>query len=1540
MSQYGAAAAHWAVPEAAAQQAQQAYQQKAVGMAYPPGAGVLSQLTTPATPEPEVVIPKANPILNMEDRVLVTRTADEETEDGRVRNKEAMTKIRDAWVYKQIRNRVAEFTEFKQALCFCGTWNVGAKSKDVEALDEWICSDWGADGRYAPDIVAVGFQEIVDLNAVNVAVDNKTQQKAQFWTDRLRATLNQRMHPNSSTSSGYALVMQRSMVGLLVCVFVKTPHRDRVKYISSDSVGVGVMGMMGNKGGVSIRIQFYDSTICFVCSHLAAHRENVAGRNADFVNVLSKLSFDVGETAVRETIRNGSMSQWASGSSSVGIADHDAVFWLGDLNYRIDESLPTEKVLHMAEANQIKELSAMDQLNIERREGRVFQGFQEGDIAFPPTYKYQPGTNVYEQRPEKKLRAPAWCDRILWLARDVQHVQQLTYKRSETPRISDHKPVFSTFRVTVKDVIVAKREAIYEQLMGLLDRYENQAQPMVGLDRNELDFGPIRYQQSVTLPLTISNTGNVCALYRFVPKLDENTLCKPWMTISPTYGMLIPGEQPATVNITITIDNETAHLLNAQREVLNDILVLRLENGRDYYITVNASYARSCFGMTLDELVLYKEPIRNVRLDAVDRAEQFPGDEASPKNALCIPKELWRIVDAIYEKGLQQPELFTAPGDPEEMKQIRESLDTGRPFGQFSVHSYVATFLEFLDSLAVPVVPVHMFPSVEINAENIQALSRRFLEELPPIHYNVFVLQSKRLLGHQTCRLSPSMDLVVLAPSGTLLRTVSWETLAVLPLREDVPVVLEWSPNGRWMALAQDTTLSLYDVEQLANPPGGSSSMVPEPPHSWTLSEPVVALKWAHVGHSHPDFAPAADDEEDDTELVWSYQSYYVDKATNMLPPSGYIFPSEEEEEMPSEHPPASAKCQTPLSVLCVVTTHSIHMYLHGRYPLLTWKRLQEDLQYTPNIAFSNDLSYVLFQTPSKVSMYSLPFFHTDRFPLQVVASLHASIMGHLQSLQKSVKEITNTWRAALKPLDNKLQPLVRLLHNYGVDDQPLGAILKQFILVGHTSDSNVANAIDQYCTSVQLNDQLLQQMNRGLRGALANVEKMARKGLLSPTQALSWHVHELAGQIQLYQVHGSEESLVLQQLVDSCHRLWMSVEALLIAMVDARFRVRDFGDWLRNVGSQVKARGTASDSVQRENAKNRRVSQAVLEQLLKSLNVSAKAPSGPASSEHLLSLSVMDPKQWVSLSSSTTGARPGSPSSVSQLEVGPTPTVAHAIEQAVMAAQNVFEDPLSNIPADMTPLEPTDVVAIHTRIGADGDTNNSPVLDENDTNPSFFAPRISPQGKVAHCRHWALTARARMHEVQLFAFPLASSSDDESASRASLPYYLTAKCVLPGGSTVRDAGFYGDDGKSALSSGEDSGTGKESRQKFGCLVERDSQLELWVAPYHSINWQTYPASSKLVDSWQVSPDCTTTLIPVTGGDEDMETELAPSEGYAQVRTIGTLESEPVRLYLCGSRGVGLTAITSEKFTTIEVLDLEEDDDDEEEEDDDFEEDL
>ena len=48
-----------------------------------------------------------------EEKMLTTRTPDEETEDGRIHNREATTKIRNAWIFKQMRARQDEFTQYR-----------------------------------------------------------------------------------------------------------------------------------------------------------------------------------------------------------------------------------------------------------------------------------------------------------------------------------------------------------------------------------------------------------------------------------------------------------------------------------------------------------------------------------------------------------------------------------------------------------------------------------------------------------------------------------------------------------------------------------------------------------------------------------------------------------------------------------------------------------------------------------------------------------------------------------------------------------------------------------------------------------------------------------------------------------------------------------------------------------------------------------------------------------------------------------------------------------------------------------------------------------------------------------------------------------------------------------------------------------------------------------------------------------------------------------------------------------------------------------
>ncbi len=61
--------------------------------------------------------------------------------------------------------------------------------------------------------------------------------------------------------------------------------------LQATTARVGMMGVMGNKGAVVVRLSLYDSTVCFVCAHMAAKRSNIQGRNADFWSILAKTAF-------------------------------------------------------------------------------------------------------------------------------------------------------------------------------------------------------------------------------------------------------------------------------------------------------------------------------------------------------------------------------------------------------------------------------------------------------------------------------------------------------------------------------------------------------------------------------------------------------------------------------------------------------------------------------------------------------------------------------------------------------------------------------------------------------------------------------------------------------------------------------------------------------------------------------------------------------------------------------------------------------------------------------------------------------------------------------------------------------------------------------------------------------------------------------------------------------------------------------------------------------------------------------------------------
>lgn len=73
------------------------------------------------------------------------------------------------------------------------------------------------------------------------------------------------------------------------------------------------------------------------------------------------------------------------------------VYWLGDLNYRITELEP-KVVKELIDKNNFRPILEYDQLRQQHRVQSVFAGYQEGEITFRPTYKYDPGSDEWDSR--------------------------------------------------------------------------------------------------------------------------------------------------------------------------------------------------------------------------------------------------------------------------------------------------------------------------------------------------------------------------------------------------------------------------------------------------------------------------------------------------------------------------------------------------------------------------------------------------------------------------------------------------------------------------------------------------------------------------------------------------------------------------------------------------------------------------------------------------------------------------------------------------------------------------------------------------------------------------------------------------------------------------------------------------------------------------------------------------------------------------------------------------------------------------------------
>lgn len=253
---------------------------------------------------------------------------------------------------------------------------------------------------------------------------------------------------------------------MMLFVFVRhgcLTEETRIENIITHTVKCGMR--VHHKGACIIALQFGEEKLCFVNSHLAAHMPNVKDRNEWF----SKIEREMGATIFQ---------------NDDNIREQYGIFWIGDLNYRIDhpstqsaKENPTLARLHNAlilestnhgygggyyEAlgdAQLAEILKRDQLTRLLRNPShpifsrydVVEGLRNSGPEFLPTFKVVRGkkTTQYQNH-----RTASWCDRILVITpKSINKKHKFTYvEYTSHPDVStsDHKPVTAVLKFVVR----------------------------------------------------------------------------------------------------------------------------------------------------------------------------------------------------------------------------------------------------------------------------------------------------------------------------------------------------------------------------------------------------------------------------------------------------------------------------------------------------------------------------------------------------------------------------------------------------------------------------------------------------------------------------------------------------------------------------------------------------------------------------------------------------------------------------------------------------------------------------------------------------------------------------------------------------------------------------------------------------------------------------------------------------------------------------------------------------------------------------------
>lgn len=717
---------------------------------------------------------------------------------------------RRKWFASKMSSSRGAFTLDKELVLFAGTWNVNGRSPDPNNdINPWLFPH-SRHPRQPVDVYMLGLQEVQTLSGVDAVRTDPA--KGLSWRKKIQSTLGadydsiaerqlvgimvfvfvRKNHVPfvSNVQLSYAatgflnavgnkggvaarfLLYNRTISCVACHLAAHTANVERRNQDFADVVRKAVFLPVGSENG---RIPSKQNSISSPTdSDLQPPIPKPSKSDIDSPSI-SNSSFPVGFPAAAAgtsswlgsvasvaatafyDLSSGANSTILNDPNAINALDHDLVFWLGDLNYRID--FPLDQALDLIQKCDWDSLLRHDQLKREMKTCDAFVGFEEGSIRFPPTYKFDRFTNEYACDENGIVkRVPAYTDRILWRVRaeedDPYGIPDLSldeYSSAPSVLSSDHRPVYASFRMTFGVEDFDRKRYIEDDINKKLDNPQARLEPSLQFSPSRFDFGEVFFEQEIERSISIRNVGSSSTKFSVrcpstLPQWFRFDKSK-WNNVE-----IHPGQSTSiTARVLVTNEDGTANYVCSKGCSLETTILICADiDNIEEPIEISGRYVVTTLGLSLEKLSLLPRSVLSLRAKETREVQYYDVDEArnsgnAPSN---IPKEIWLPVDALmkvhHEDGQpymnNYPSLFLARADETQVQRVLSFIDHGKKLPQdLSGDAIAICLLRILEKLDDSVIPRYAYKrAIEAGFADDISLVRSVVDLLPPLNWNVF----------------------------------------------------------------------------------------------------------------------------------------------------------------------------------------------------------------------------------------------------------------------------------------------------------------------------------------------------------------------------------------------------------------------------------------------------------------------------------------------------------------------------------------------------------------------------------------------------------------------------------------------------------------------------------------------------------------------------------------------------------------------------------------------------------------------------------